>query len=90
MRDWNWASTCAALPVLAYVSLISYPQLPSEHFSFVSVTVIGHLSTVYLAAATFGMVVASVTGYSIVQGTTTALDTLLLPAWTSDTPCMAN
>jgi len=31
---------------------------------------------------------ASVTGYSIVQGFASALDTLLPPAWTSDTPHM--
>lgn len=88
-----------ALPVLAYVSL--YPPdvflttffstriFEYYSFSFVSVIVIGHLSTVYLAAAILGMMAASVTRYSIVQGTTTALDTLLPPAWTSDTPYMA-
>lgn len=72
-----------ALPVLA-TRIFEYYS-----FSFVSVIVIGHLSTVYLAAAILGMMAASVTRYSIVQGTTTALDTLLPPAWTSDTPYMA-
>ena len=87
-----------ALPVLVYV----FPYLPDilltpcfcstqifeYSFNFVSVIVIGHLSTVYLAAATLGMMTASVTGYSFVQGAVTALDTLLPPAWTSDTPYM--
>lgn len=86
-----------ALPVLVYVSIstrylthtfLCSTQIFEYSFSFVSVIVIGHLSTVYLAAATLGMMTASVTGYSIVQGAATALDTLLPPAWTSDTPHM--
>ena len=32
------------------------------------------------------MMTASVTGYAIVQGFASTLDTLLPPAWTSDTP----
>ena len=34
------------------------------------------------------MMTASVTGYAIVQGFASTLDTLLPPAWTSDTPHM--
>ncbi|KAI6104189.1 MATE efflux family protein [Pisolithus sp. B1] len=57
-------------------------------FIFASVVSIGHLSTIALAAATLGSMTASVTGYSIVQGLASTLDTLLPPAWTSDTPHM--
>lgn len=57
-------------------------------FIFASVISIGHLSTLALAAATLGSMTASVTGYSIVQGLASTLDTLLPPAWTSDTPHM--
>ncbi|KIM55762.1 hypothetical protein SCLCIDRAFT_30109 [Scleroderma citrinum Foug A] len=57
-------------------------------FILASVVVIGHLSTLALASSTLGMMTASVTGYSIVQGFSSALDTLLPPAWTSDTPHM--
>lgn len=53
-----------------------------------SVISLGHLSTLALASATLGMMTASVTGYSLVQGSSSALDTLLPPAWTSNTPHM--
>jgi MATE family multidrug resistance protein len=51
-----------------------------------SVISIGHLSTTALAAATLGSMTASVTGYSIVQGFASTLDTMLPSAWTSDKP----
>ncbi|KAG1725060.1 MATE efflux family protein [Suillus paluster] len=51
-----------------------------------SVVSIGHLSTVALAAATLGSMTASVSGYSIVQGFASTLDTLLPAAWTSSQP----
>ncbi|KAF8546284.1 MATE efflux family protein [Imleria badia] len=57
-------------------------------FIMVSVISIGHISTLALAAATLGSMTASVTGYSIVQGFASTLDTLLPPAWTSDKPYM--
>ncbi|KAF8839681.1 MATE efflux family protein [Paxillus ammoniavirescens] len=57
-------------------------------FILASVVSIGHLSTLALAAATLGSMTASVTGYSIVQGLASTLDTLLPPAWTSDRPYM--
>ena len=53
-----------------------------------SVISIGHISTLALAAATLGSMTASVTGYTIVQGFVSTLDTLLPPAWTSDRPHM--
>ncbi|KAI0305257.1 MATE efflux family protein [Multifurca ochricompacta] len=51
-----------------------------------SVVSIGHLSTVALAASTLGTMTASVTGYSIIQGLTSTLDTMLPSAWTSSQP----
>ncbi|KAL4073506.1 MATE efflux family protein [Scleroderma citrinum] len=71
-----------------YTLPIFATQIFEYSFSAMSVVVIGHLSTVHLAAATLGMMTASVTGYSIIQGITSALDTLLPPAWTSETPHM--
>ncbi|KAL4073511.1 MATE efflux family protein [Scleroderma citrinum] len=73
--------TCYSLPVFA-------AQIFEHSFLLASTMCIGHISTVALAAATLGMMTASVTGYSIVRGFASTLDTLLPPAWTSDTPHM--
>ena len=54
--------------------------------SIASVISIGHLSTVALAACTLGTMTASVTGYSIIQGLASTLDTMLPSAWTSPQP----
>lgn len=51
-----------------------------------SVVSIGHLSTTALAAISLGSMTASVSGFSIIQGFTSALDTLLPSAWTSSQP----
>lgn len=51
-----------------------------------SVISIGHISTTALAASTLGSMTASVTAFSIIQGFTSALDTLLPSAWTSAHP----
>ncbi|KAK0239041.1 MATE efflux family protein [Armillaria nabsnona] len=48
-----------------------------------SVLSVGHLSTTALAAITLGSMTASVSGLSIIQGFTSALDTMLPSAWTS-------
>ncbi|KAF9254647.1 multidrug/Oligosaccharidyl-lipid/Polysaccharide flippase [Marasmius fiardii PR-910] len=52
----------------------------------VSVLTIGHLSTKALAAITLGSMTANVTALSIIQGFTSALDTVLPSAWTSSQP----
>lgn len=52
----------------------------------VSVISIGHLSTTALAAITLGSMTASVTAFSVIQGLTSALDTMLPAAWTSPQP----
>ncbi|KAN0094813.1 MatE domain containing protein [Tylopilus felleus] len=51
-----------------------------------SVISIGHISTTALAAATIGFMTANVTGLSIIQGMSSALDTVLPSAWTSGEP----
>ena len=52
----------------------------------VSVVSIGHISTPALAASTLGSMITAVTGYSIIEGLTSALDTMLPSAWTSSQP----
>ncbi|KAF7291886.1 RNA helicase [Mycena indigotica] len=47
---------------------------------------IGHLSTTALAGITLGSMTASVSGFSILQGMVSALDTMLPSAWTSSQP----
>ncbi|GLB39336.1 putative MATE efflux family protein [Lyophyllum shimeji] len=51
-----------------------------------SVISIGHLSTTALAAISLGTMTANVTAFSIIQGFTSALDTMLPAAWTSPQP----
>jgi MATE family multidrug resistance protein len=51
-----------------------------------SVVSIGHLSTTALAASTLGSMTAGVSGFSIIQGFTSTLDTMLPSAWTSSQP----
>lgn len=51
-----------------------------------SVVSLGHLSTTALAASTLGSMTASVSGYSIIQGFASTLDTMLPSAWTSTQP----
>ena len=54
--------------------------------TMISVVSIGHLSTTALAAITLGSMTANVSGFSIIQGFTSALDTMLPSAWTSSQP----
>ncbi|KAF5380192.1 hypothetical protein D9615_006162 [Tricholomella constricta] len=51
-----------------------------------SVISIGHLSTTALAAISLGSMTANVTAFSVIQGFTSALDTMLPSAWTSSQP----
>jgi MATE family multidrug resistance protein len=53
---------------------------------FVPVISVGHLSTNALAAISLGSMTAAVTGLSILQGLSSALDTLLPTTWTSSQP----
>ncbi|RXW17121.1 hypothetical protein EST38_g8726 [Candolleomyces aberdarensis] len=68
-----------ALPVFG-THLLEYTLV------IVPVISIGHLSTTALAAISLGSMTASVSGFSIIQGFCSALDTLLPSAWTSSHP----
>lgn len=68
-----------ALPVFG-THLLEYSLV------IVSVISIGHLSTNALAAVSLGSMTASVSGFSVLQGFSSALDTMLPSAWTSPHP----
>ena len=51
-----------------------------------SVISIGHISTTALAAISLGSMTAGVSGYSVIHGLTSALDTVLPSAWSSSQP----
>ncbi|KAF5361082.1 hypothetical protein D9756_004872 [Leucocoprinus leucothites] len=75
------------LPILARYALPVFGTHLLEYTLVVaSVVSIGHLSTNALAAISLGSMTASVSGFSIIQGFTSALDTLLPSAWTSTQP----
>ena len=92
--------TSYVLPVYGYVLLPLVPLLSLNiltrlrerthlleySLNIASVISIGHISTVALAACSLGNMTAGVTGFSIVQGFASALDTLLPSAWTSGNP----
>ncbi|KAK7031271.1 ethionine resistance protein [Paramarasmius palmivorus] len=78
-RDELGILTKYALPVFG-THLLEYTLV------IASVLTIGHLSTNALAAITLGSMTANVTGLSIIQGFTSALDTVLPSAWTSSQP----
>jgi multidrug resistance protein, MATE family len=95
MNSASWSNICfqffGRLPTRpAYIasdsSDVSSSHLLEYSLVITSVVAIGHLSTVALAAATLGMMTASVTGYSIIQGLASTLDTMLPGAWTSPNP----
>ncbi|KAF9441560.1 MATE efflux family protein [Macrolepiota fuliginosa MF-IS2] len=75
------------LPILTRYALPVFGTHLLEYTLVVaSVVSIGHLSTNALAAISLGSMTASVSGFSIIQGFTSALDTLLPSAWTSTNP----
>ena len=51
-----------------------------------SIISIAHVSTTALSAISLGSMTAGVSGYSVIQGLTSALDTVLPSAWTSNQP----
>ncbi|PPQ95399.1 hypothetical protein CVT26_008245 [Gymnopilus dilepis] len=74
-----WILAKYALPVFG-AHLLEYSLV------IASVVSIGHISTTALAAISLGSMTAGVTGFSIIQGLASALDTLLPSAWTSPQP----
>ena len=86
-----------ALPVFGYGTLVRFLlQVDPVDFHrtclfefsliIVSVISIGHLSTTALAGVSLGSMTATISGYSVIQGFTSALDTILPSAWTSSQP----
>ncbi|KAF7367897.1 MATE efflux family protein [Mycena sanguinolenta] len=71
----------AGLPILG-THLLEYSLITA------SVVTTGHLSTTALAAVALGSMSAGMTGLSIIQGLSSALDTVLPSAWTSEDPTM--
>ena len=90
--------TKSAIPVFGYApSFIFFmkvnpfirfysTQLLEYSLVVVSVVSIGHISTTALAAISLGSMTAGVSGYSVILGLTSALDTVLPSAWTSNQP----
>ncbi|KAH7096099.1 MATE efflux family protein [Auriculariales sp. MPI-PUGE-AT-0066] len=72
--------------LLRYTAPVFGTHLLEYSLQVASIVSIGHLSTTALAAATLASMTASVTGFSIAQGLTSALDTLLPAAFTSGNP----
>ncbi|KAF4618728.1 hypothetical protein D9613_010164 [Agrocybe pediades] len=79
LREELWTLVRFALPIFGTQTL---------EYTLVSASVIsiGHLSTTALAGITLGSMTSNVTGYSIIQGLASALDTMLPSAWTSPQP----
>jgi MATE family multidrug resistance protein len=87
-----------AIPVFGYAPsfIFFYESSPSNPFYstqlleyslvVVSVVSIGHISTTALAAISLGSMTAGVSGYSVIMGLASALDTVLPSAWTSNEP----
>ena len=67
-------------------NLFHSTQLLEYSLVLVSVISIGHISTTALAAISLGSMTAGVSGYSVILGLTSALDTVLPSAWTSNQP----
>ncbi|KAG2143521.1 MATE efflux family protein [Suillus bovinus] len=83
----TWVVFQEELEVLTKYTLpIFITNLFQYSFNIASVVAIGRISTTALAAATLAFMTASVSGYAIVQGLVSALDTLLPAAWTSSHP----
>ncbi|KAG1884438.1 mate-domain-containing protein [Suillus subluteus] len=83
----TWVIFQEELGILTKYTLPIYAtHLFEFSFNIASVVAIGHISTTALAAATLAFMTASVSGYAIVQGLVSALDTLLPAAWTSSHP----
>lgn len=82
MRTLNPLSS----PSISHVEVIPRTHLFEFSLVIAAVVSIGHLSTTALAASTLGSMTASVSGFSIIQGFASTLDTMLPSAWTSSQP----
>ncbi|KAG8752520.1 hypothetical protein FRC12_011912 [Ceratobasidium sp. 428] len=64
----------------------SSTNLTEYSLAITSTVIVGRLSTEMLAGASLGIMMADITGFSIIQGFAYALDSLLPAAWTSANP----
>lgn len=78
-----WQET-RTIPRYAFPVFLS--QLLEFSLVIVEVVSVGHISTAALAGVSLGSMTASVTGLGMLQGLTSALDTLLPSAFTSTRP----
>ncbi|GLB43702.1 putative multidrug oligosaccharidyl-lipid polysaccharide flippase [Lyophyllum shimeji] len=72
--------------IATYALPVFLSQLLEFSLVIVEVVSVGHISTASLAGVSLGSMTASVTGLSVLQGITSALDTLLPSAFTSTQP----
>ncbi|KAG8982351.1 hypothetical protein FRB93_008158 [Tulasnella sp. JGI-2019a] len=79
-RSWprRWKE---ARVVMSYAFPILITQLLEYSLLISSVIALGHLSTIALAASTLGSMTASVSGFTLIAGMASALDSLLPQAW---------
>ncbi|KAJ7484512.1 MATE efflux family protein [Mycena latifolia] len=83
----NVAVYLAELRILTKYSLPVYGTHLLEYSLIIApVLTVGHLSTTALAGITLGSMTANFSGFSILQGCVSALDTVLPSAWTSPQP----
>ncbi|KAF5336420.1 hypothetical protein D9611_006482 [Ephemerocybe angulata] len=86
-NDSKMAMFWDELPILTKYALPVFGTHLLEYtLVIVPVISIGHISTTALAAISLGSMTASVSGFSIIQGFASALDTMLPSAWTSSHP----
>ncbi|KAK7046858.1 RNA helicase, partial [Favolaschia claudopus] len=92
--DGQLSTTAMYLSELRILTKYSLPVFGTHllEYSLIMAPVlsIGHLSsgTTALAGITLGSMTANVSGFSILQGFVSALDTVLPPAWTSSQPTL--
>ncbi|KAG8744387.1 hypothetical protein FRC12_014814 [Ceratobasidium sp. 428] len=72
--------------LLRYAIPITCTNLIEYSLAITSTVIVGRLSTEMLAGASLGIMMADITGFSIIQGFAYALDSLLPAAWTSANP----
>ncbi|KAG8714394.1 hypothetical protein FRC09_017682 [Ceratobasidium sp. 395] len=86
-RTGSWrAGLEEAWVLLRYAIPITCTNLIEYSLAITSIVTVGRLSTEMLAGASLGIMMADITGFSIIQGFAYALDSLLPAAWTSANP----
>ncbi|KAG6829808.1 hypothetical protein H0H87_010112, partial [Tephrocybe sp. NHM501043] len=78
--------TNSLLVVVELLTITHSSQLLEFSILTVSILSIGHTSTAALSAVSLGTLTANVTAFTLMQGFSAALDTVLPSAWTSPQP----